>query len=152
MAPRPRTMTSNIKIIPHGDLAIEPRMARSDLLRQALAACGGPGASGATMRPMAHQESAHRMAINAPDPSATNHPKYFTSIGTREVEAIPPTIPAAFMMPDTAPTFCVDRCAAVVQKEDSAKYRNPTLRHRILTARFLLPTSAAANNMIPKMP
>src|SRR5258708_32550919 len=103
MAPRPRTMTSNIKIIPHGDLAIEPRRARSDLLRQGRAACGGPGASGATMRPMAHQESAHRMAIDAPDPGATNHPKYFTSIGTTEGAAIAPTTPGALILPDPAP-------------------------------------------------
>lgn len=61
------------------------------------------------LRPITSHNPAQVMATTAPEPNARSQPKYFTITGVSEVETIPPTIPAVFIIPDTAPAFSFER-------------------------------------------
>src|SRR5436190_182588 len=104
------------------------------------------------MRPSTIHEPVHNSATTAPEASAVSHPKCCTRMGTREVETIPPTIPAVFINPEEAPTFSSETCTAVAQNAGSAKYSPPTLKHSAATEAIRLLASAAAKRSIPDTP
>jgi hypothetical protein len=48
-------------------------------------------------------------ATAAPEASANIHPRFVTITGIRDVDKIPPEIPAVFMIPKAAPAFSAKR-------------------------------------------
>src|SRR4051812_10541452 len=104
------------------------------------------------LRPITIHRQAHSRATAAPEPRAGSHPKCFTMTGVREVDTMPPTIPAVFIRPDTAPAFSFDRWTAVAQKAGSAKYSAPTLTHNAAITAMRPLNFAAANRRPPDKP
>src|SRR5689334_1860168 len=98
------------------------------------------------------QTHAHVTATAAPEPSAGSHPKYLTITGVSDVDTMPPTMPAVFINPETAPAFSLERWTAVAQKAGSAKYSAPTLTHNAAITAMRPLSVAAAKRRAPDSP